>query len=85
MTVNYGMSLLPLPGGHSIEAGPRLDDLFRVILRWQLATGRLDEEGHSRSVARFQEFIVARLERGRSHLRPYAGAERVAPPVPDAA
>ena len=27
-TVNYGTSPLPLPGGHSIEAGPRLDDLL---------------------------------------------------------
>ena len=27
-TVNYGTSPLPLPGSHSIEAGPRLDDLL---------------------------------------------------------
>ena len=44
-TVNYGTSPLPLPGGHSIEAGPRLDDLLAAYEHVAAAVeaGELDQ------------------------------------------
>ena len=57
-TVNYGTSPLPLPGGHSIEAGPRLDDLLAAYEHVAAAVeaGELD-----------QLILAAAAKRGRKY------------------
>jgi 3'-5' exonuclease len=44
---------------------------YLIYLRWQLATGELNETMHDRSVDAFQTFIAERMEH-RPHLLPYA-------------
>jgi 3'-5' exonuclease len=46
---------------------------FLLYLRWQLATGGLDEIMYNRSVDAFQTFIAERMGH-RPHLRPYANS-----------
>ena len=75
MTVNYGTSLLPLPGGHSIEAGPRLDDLLGAYDHVVAAVeaGELD-----------QLILAAAAKRGRKNqgsTDPEAPAQAPAKPV----
>jgi predicted PolB exonuclease-like 3'-5' exonuclease len=44
---------------------------YLLYLRWQLATGELDEKTHARSVDAVQGFIANKMS-ARPHLRPYA-------------